>query len=133
MRGSTTDVEMNDDDFIRKPFREADIFGALTRHLGVRFVYEDGGGWAVEGDQRERVKGYPKEVLTPAALAALPAVWVAELRRATIDADLELILTLIDQIREQDAILDNVLAELAYNFDHDTILIWLSQNPPSSP
>ncbi len=29
------------DDFIRKPYRPEEIFDCLTRHLGVRFVYED--------------------------------------------------------------------------------------------
>jgi CheY-like chemotaxis protein len=30
------------DDFIRKPYRDVDIVDALSKHLGVRFVYEDG-------------------------------------------------------------------------------------------
>ncbi|MEJ2747617.1 MAG: PAS domain S-box protein, partial [Anaerolineae bacterium] len=29
------------DDFVRKPFRERDIFNVLHRHLGVRFIYEE--------------------------------------------------------------------------------------------
>ncbi len=29
------------DDFIRKPFRENEIFEALSRHLGVRYLYEE--------------------------------------------------------------------------------------------
>ena len=29
------------DDFIRKPYKDSEIFDALTKHLGVRFVYEE--------------------------------------------------------------------------------------------
>ncbi len=29
------------DDFMRKPFREADIFATLHKHIGVRYIYEN--------------------------------------------------------------------------------------------
>ncbi|WP_204101786.1 MULTISPECIES: response regulator, partial [Spirulina sp. CCY15215] len=29
------------DDFLRKPFREDQIFQAMEKHLGVRYIYED--------------------------------------------------------------------------------------------
>jgi len=29
------------DDFLRKPFREADIFAIMNKHIGVRYIYED--------------------------------------------------------------------------------------------
>ena len=29
------------DDFVRKPFREADIFDIMNKHIGVEYVYEE--------------------------------------------------------------------------------------------
>ena len=67
------------------------------------------------------------DVLTPATLVALPASWVADLRQATIKADLNLILTLIDQIREQDPVLADALADLARDFEYKKILTLIEQ------
>ena len=66
------------DDFIRKPFQEAEIFQALAKHLGVRFVYEEGKAPAAARPQVDR-----------AALADLPAPLLSELEGALsrIDSD----------------------------------------------
>lgn len=44
------------DDLVRKPFREADIFKAMGRHLGVRYVYEEGKR-EEEKDERPKAQG----------------------------------------------------------------------------
>jgi signal transduction histidine kinase/DNA-binding response OmpR family regulator/HAMP domain-containing protein len=103
------------DDFVRKPFRESEILDKLTHHLGVQFVYET--GTAVKSG---------REALTPEALAMLPAEWRIALKRAAVDADLEKIECLINQVRGQNAALAETLAHLAHNYDHDTILAWLA-------
>ena len=125
------------DGYMRKPFREGDLFDTLTKHLGVRFVYQE---MEEDRDRRRRTLGEPpQDALTLAAghpdtdaklvegLVALPADWVANLQQATILGNLDSILTLIDQIREQDAALANALAHLAHNFDHDKILALIDQ------
>jgi PAS domain S-box-containing protein len=104
------------DDYVRKPFREAEIFDMLAKHLGVRFVYEEGA----------RPVGVPAEaaagLLTTAALAALPADWVASLHQAASQLDADLILDLLDQIRDQHAPLADAMEGLVYDFRFDTIL-----------
>ena len=115
------------DGFVRKPFRRDEIFDMLAKHLGVRFVYEE---QARPLAARLADAASPADVLTPVSLAALPADWVADLQQATILGNLDSILALVDQIRGQDAALANALTELADNFDHGTILAWLSQEKP---
>ncbi|MEJ2558809.1 MAG: response regulator [Anaerolineae bacterium] len=106
------------DDVVRKPFRKDEIFDMLAKHLGVCFTY---------GQESAQPTTAPladvQDVLTPAALASLPSIWLAELRQATIKGDLDLILTLADQIRERDAALADVLADLARNFEYKKILL----------
>ena len=105
------------DDVVRKPFRKEEIFEKLAEHLGVCFVYDD------EPVQPTKVlKAEIHDVLTPTTLAALPPDWVTELQQATMKANLNQILTLIDQIREQNAGLADALADLAHNFEYKKIL-----------
>jgi CheY-like chemotaxis protein len=105
------------DDFVRKPFRKDEIYDMLAKHLGIRFLYEEGRApWAPPGPAE------PAYVPSAEALAALPTGWLADLQQATTKADLNLVLSLVDQIRERDAALADALAELAQNYEYRKIL-----------
>jgi CheY-like chemotaxis protein len=114
------------DDFVRKPFRQDEIFDMLTKHLGVRFVYDVEQAQPAAAQPADAAAA-PGEGLTPAALAALPAGWVADLQQATIKADLNLVLSLIDQIEGQNPALADALADLAHNFEYKRILMLIEQ------
>jgi CheY-like chemotaxis protein len=105
------------DDFVRKPFRQDEIYAMLAKHLGVRFRYEEEPSLAPSAGQEE-----PKHVPSSEALASLPAGWLADLQQATIRADLHLILHLAGQIREQDVALADSLAEMARHYEYKKIL-----------
>lgn len=105
------------DDVLRKPFRKEDIFDRLVKHLGVCFVYADRPGQPAKTRTAET-----RLLLTPEALAALPPEWLADLRGATRKANMEQILTLIDQIREGNEALAGVLEDLVRNFEYQQIL-----------
>jgi PAS domain S-box-containing protein len=105
------------DDFVRKPFRKEEIYDMLSRHLGVRFVYEDEPGEMPPSGPEE-----PAYALSAEALGALPPAWVAELQKATTSANLDRILHLAGQIREQDAALADALADLARKYEYRSIL-----------
>ncbi|MBD1810021.1 AAA family ATPase [Microcoleus sp. FACHB-SPT15] len=103
------------DDFIRKPFRDADIFDALRKHLGVSFIYDEPAAppTSTQNDT---------DAITPDAIAALPPALVANLYQAIIDGDKDLMLTLIDQIRSSNKPLANALAALVNNFRYKQLL-----------
>jgi CheY-like chemotaxis protein len=110
------------DDFVRKPFRKAEIHDMLAKHLGVRFLFEE--------EPSEQTPARPAEsAYAPCtdALAAQPADWRAELQDATTKADLALIQDLIDQIREADAALADALADLAQDYQYGAILTLIDQ------
>jgi PAS domain S-box-containing protein len=109
------------DDFVRKPFRKNEIFDMLAKHLGVRFIYEEEPGrtGAVEAAGPDMRPG----VAPPAeALSALPSGWRTELQQATMRADLNQMLNLIEQIRDQNPDLADALAHMALNFEYRVIL-----------
>jgi CheY-like chemotaxis protein len=104
-------------DFVRKPFREAEIFEVLERHLKVRYVYED----SVKHGARSKQQLY-EDILTPEALAGLPDDLLAELGQAIIDLDVDLIQAVIKRIRELNAAVADGMAGLARDFQYDKIL-----------
>lgn len=85
----------------------------MSKLIGVRFVYDEP---AAASD----INQTPANVLNPDALAALPAEWLASLHQATFEGDLEKMLALIEQIRDEQ--LANALAFLANNLQYTEIL-----------
>lgn len=106
------------DDFVRKPFKESEIFDLMHQHLGIRYVYEED---ADAHDPVSSEKARPKAV-TPEALGALPHELLAALEQASIHGDTDRVKSLIEDIRSIDAALADALAVMVANFDHDNIL-----------
>ncbi len=100
------------DDFVRKPFREEEIFGALTRHLGVQFTYTED----------EPVKAGPPPAALQTALAELPRAWITRLHQATQQLDAELMQSLIEQIQETAPSLAETLGQWFKEFDYEKIM-----------
>jgi CheY-like chemotaxis protein len=103
------------DDFIRKPFKEAEIFDALHQYIGVNFVYE-----------QSAVSPIPTaaetDILIPSALATLPPDLVAGFHTALIELDVQQIQTFITEIRAHNELLANALATFANNFQYEELL-----------
>jgi len=105
------------DDFLRKPFREHEIFDALANHLGVRFVYDAEGVGPISPPAASA-----GDVLSPETMAAMPADWSARLHQAAIQADADLALSLINDIRAEHESLADALASLVNNFRFDKLM-----------
>jgi CheY-like chemotaxis protein len=104
------------DDYVRKPFREHEIFDMLHKHLGVRFIYED----VIEPTAVPEVM--PTEV-APDALAMLPPDLLAKLKRATASSDMELISATLAEIRNHNASLVEALEVMAIDFEYEGMLV----------
>ncbi|MGB0388929.1 MAG: hypothetical protein ACPGWR_29255, partial [Ardenticatenaceae bacterium] len=107
------------DDFMRKPFREADIFDMMNKHIGVRYIYEETGTTTTPSKSQE--------ALTPAALATLSNDLVDELEQACTYGDMMGIDELIKQIRALDAAIANGLALLADEFEYGEIVALIKE------
>ncbi len=110
------------DDYLRKPFRDTELFELMSKHIGVRFVYEEEKKSKIE-NQESKIE----EVLTLAALAALPVEWVTDLKQGAEDVDVELLFSVIKQIRGRDAALAGALTRLVEDFEYDEILAVIQQ------
>jgi len=106
------------DDFMRKPFHEAELFALMHKHLGVRFVY-----------QEEAASATDLPVQPDAAmLAALPRALRTALAQALNELDAAAVTNVIQEIQERDAALAAALESLANEFQYDRILHLMENN-----
>ena len=98
------------DDFIRKPYKDAEIFDVLRKHLGIRFVYEE------EKPPTAVMK------LDAAALVDLPAELRNALEQALVRIDSEEVSRAIEAIRPQNSSLAAALAAEANDLQYGRIL-----------
>ena len=102
------------DDFVRKPFREAEIFDAMHKHIGVRYICDN---LADELDTELK----EDHILTPSELVALPSRWLTQLHQAVAAADSDLAFSLINQIEKNHGAVAQALSQLIYNFEYHVI------------
>ncbi|MCK5522739.1 MAG: response regulator [Thiomargarita sp.] len=101
------------DDFLRKPFKNADIFYFMHKHIGVRYLYEEES--KPNGDEEITITELKSEMLT------LPDVLLKKWQEAVENGDLQTALSLIDRIGENNKSLANTLSKLAKDFRFDIL------------
>ncbi|WP_437926952.1 ATP-binding protein [Sorangium sp. So ce291] len=110
-------AEAGCDDFVSKPFRDADIFNLLTKHLGARFEHEDRPAASSKAPAPAA-----RSVDLARAAAELPPSLRKDLRRAATRLDAKAVQAAIEQFRPEDAELAGAVAELARGYRFDSIL-----------
>jgi PAS domain S-box-containing protein len=113
------------DDFVRKPFREGEIFEIMARRLGVEYEFEK--------EPRQAVHGAADLRLDPARLAALPDGLRGELHEALLMLDSARIMTALEAVAERDPLLGGALRSLAGKFDFGPILEVLEGDDMAGP
>ena len=107
------------DDFVLKPYRPAEIFESMERHLGVRFVREG---------QDTGVPRNPAAQLRPPSLDGLPGELRAELRGAVVALDVKRIGEVVEKVRAHDAEMGSTLAGYASRYAFTKMLQLLDAN-----
>jgi PAS domain S-box-containing protein len=106
-------MEIGADDFISKPFREAELFQKIHALVGVEYVYAEQLETAVEEEAAE---------LTPESLAGWPQDLIDPMREAVISADLDQLLGKIQEVEAHDPHIAHGLRRLAENFEYQKLL-----------
>jgi CheY-like chemotaxis protein len=101
------------DDFIGKPFQEADLFRKIQTHLGVEFLY-------VEKAVAERSEVVVE--LTAESVACLPQDLIHVMRDAVIGADLDQLLAKIEDVAATSPDIARGLRSLAERFEYQKLL-----------
>jgi CheY-like chemotaxis protein len=109
-------ASMGVDGYIRKPFRESELFENLARCLNLKYVYAE--------EAADLLPQQSAAMAAPSveALSHLPGSLVQDLRAAASAANLKSLLTLIGQVETHDAQAAAGLRELAARYDYEAIL-----------
>jgi hypothetical protein len=75
------------DDFMRKPFTEDNIFDAIAKHLGVKYIYAE--------TKPSVLSIVTDNALTSQHLSCMSKEWITQLYEAALDANTNLVLQLI--------------------------------------
>jgi CheY-like chemotaxis protein len=111
------------DDFVRRPFRESEIYNKIQEHLGVDYIY------ACEEipSVGKRSSGTVSVDAMRPAIANLPESVVQEFRTAIELSDTDRMAHAVAEIGVVDATLANGLKELVDTFQYDRILSYLNE------
>ena len=101
------------DDFVRKPFKEKTIFETLSKHLGVKYLYEE-----LEFQDGDNLAAQP---LTSDSFRVMPQSWLVRLSNAVLEADSEITMALIQEIPDSEVSLATKLTQLVRQFQFETI------------
>jgi CheY-like chemotaxis protein len=100
-------------DFISKPFREAELFQKIHSQVGVEYVYAEDPVAAVVDDAAE---------ITAESVAALPRELMGAMREAVITADLDAVLATIQDVEACDPRVAQGLRRLAEGFQYQKLI-----------
>jgi len=103
------------DDFIRKPFRDHEIFECIAEYLGVRYLYTE------ETPKHQEPGTAKKFVLNAADLEKLPSELIDKLHQAAMGGQSEELLELADKIAPLNAQLAEVLKKLVHEYRYDKL------------
>jgi len=106
------------DGFIRKPFKDYELFESIETNLHVKYVYEK---------EMELVQTVETEILTDDIMATLPKDLLAQMRVAIINADLDQLLDLINEIQNKSPQIAEQLNDLANNFQYEKLISLLDK------
>ncbi len=105
-------------DFVRKPFREEEIFQKMEEHIGVRFLYEE-----IEStpSKEEEIQESIEE-----KMKALPDTLKEKLQDVILRSDLSGIAGTLLEIRQVDEVLAETVQQFCDRFEYDKVLNLLS-------
>ncbi len=104
------------DGIIRKPFRETEVFKALEKHLGVHFTLQTQKSVGSKLVMTQPICSLRKELL-----GTMSEDWMTQVNQAAQKVDNIVLLSLINQVPEQNQALREDLTHLVKNFRCDVI------------
>jgi PAS domain S-box-containing protein len=98
--------------FIRKPFRENELFETIGNILGIKYIFES------ESFENHKVYDINSNLMD-VEIAKLPESFAIQMLNAAVVADIDQIIELIHQIDTENAALAKYLLMLANNYDYE--------------
>jgi two-component system, sensor histidine kinase ChiS len=110
------------DAYVRKPFRDSEIFDEFEKHLGIQFIYEEVSA-AISKEISAQKAFEVQDELSKLSIAQLNS-----LHKAVTTGDVSLINELLDGINEQSSNLNQHFRALVERYEFDKILEQINLN-----
>ena len=107
-------------DFLSKPIDVERLLIQLQKYLELEWIYESRQSAATSGEILDKV-------LTAADLQKLSRESIADLEKAILSLDMDLMNEIVEQIRTEDVAIANAIHRYIDNFEYDPILNLISQ------
>ena len=108
------------DDYMSKPFKDAELFENIGRLTGAEYLYEE-----VDCGEKASVTA-DDETLMRKSVAALPTDLVGQLRHAVESADLDRLNDLVGQLITNHPTLAKRIREMATRYEYEALIELLS-------
>ncbi|MDB9313463.1 ATP-binding protein [Spirulina sp. CS-785/01] len=106
------------DDFLRKPFRDYDLFQKMRDNVGIQFIYES---ITPEDHPTQSQNEDSEEALDLTILLEMPEPWQQQFKEAAIAAEADILQRLIQDIPNSHSQVKQTLETWIYNFQFDKI------------
>lgn len=106
-------------DYLRKPFKENELFAKIQEHLGVKYIYQEDPEAEVKADSPANAPAFQ---LNSTSLEAMPTEWLHRFKQAAAELNETELEELIQQIPTQHNYLVQPLTNLVSNFQFEKIL-----------
>jgi signal transduction histidine kinase/DNA-binding NarL/FixJ family response regulator len=113
-------------DFVRKPFQEQELLEIIAKHLGVAYEYEQEASGTVN-ESASYCNNDPELEETRLALCQMPPDWIQALSDAAAQGSDKIILDLIEDLPDEQALLASDLTIMTIDFRFDLILQLVDQ------
>lgn len=104
------------DDFLAKPFREVDLYGKLSKHLGIEFMYED----------EEQSESMSSSSDANDEFSKLPEASRRQLKQAITELNLSKVQAIVATFEAEHPELAKRILTRASVFDFDTLAQWIA-------
>jgi PAS domain S-box-containing protein len=106
--------------FLRKPFKDYELLSIIEEQLkdrfGEVFTYSEMTG------NKKKARSEKTTILSPETVAAIPEDLILKMRKATINAEFDTLMDIIDQVEAYAPEIANNLRKLANEFQYDSLL-----------
>ncbi|MCP4111540.1 MAG: PAS domain S-box protein [Desulfobacteraceae bacterium] len=114
------------DDFVRKPFRESELFEIMQKHIEVRYIYADKTEKTEQISEQEKPGSFED-------FQDIPSSLLNDLKDAVIRLDIDRMTALIDEIGHHDRNTGDLMSRCVNIFDYDEVLRLISKIKTKNP
>jgi CheY-like chemotaxis protein len=115
------------DAFLRKPYKEQELFAAIKTCLGIEYIYRE------NDTEKKPAQSEESDMISAESISKLPSSLVAQIQHAAASANLDQLLVLIDKTSPHSSQAAKILRGLAQSYQYEKILALFEDSKHKTP